>query len=191
MTVEINEPMSLTNPLLYFLLSPAAGGVLMRTDPALIKEIQTMMAPQGASAPKCINIPRNQRTNRNPLWQYTCDGSPANVWKLQNWTPQQAAQPFWYQVADGGGKCWDLVNGQTVGGTIVQLYDCIGNGWPAQGWTFVPVPGMPQGHYTIRPYNSYNMCVNVYGGSSQDQAGIIIWPCDGSQNEIFYVNYSN
>ena len=172
---------------LNFPLSPVAGGVLLPAEPALLK-IQTLMAPQGAAAPKCVNIPRNQRNNKNHLWQYTCDGSSANVWKLQNWNPK-VAQPFWYQVSDNGGKCWDLRDGNTVGGTAVQLYDCIGNGWPAQGWTFVPVNGMPKGYYTIRPYNSYNMCVNVYGSSPNDQAHIIIWPCYGAQNEIFYLNY--
>jgi hypothetical protein len=71
----------------------AAGGVLMRTAPgALVTQIQTLMAPQSSSAPKCVNIPRNQRSNRNPLWQYTCDGTSAEQWDLRNWTPAKTGE---------------------------------------------------------------------------------------------------
>lgn len=106
-----------------------------------------------------------------------------------------AAEPFWYMITDRSGKCWDLENGNAAGGTAVQLYDCQGSGWANQGWTFVPISGMPQdqhgGYYTIRPYKSYNMCLNVYGGSTQDEARMIIWQCDQSRNEMFYVRYNN
>ena len=86
------------------------------------------------------------------------------------------------------GKCLDVTAAsQSPGAQIIQ-FPCV-KGNANQRWTIHKVGTSPLGDiHTIKPVHVSGMCMDVSGGSSDDGAGIIQFPCLGQANQHFIIS---
>lgn len=82
--------------------------------------------------------------------------------------------------AVGAGKCLDVPNGSTTGGTQVQIRDC--SGGANQTWTRTP-----SGELTV--YDGGNQrCLDANAAGTAAGTKVIIWSCNGQPNQRWNVN---
>ncbi|MGH3417548.1 MAG: ricin-type beta-trefoil lectin domain protein, partial [Actinocrinis sp.] len=114
----------------------------------------------------CLDDRAASTANFNPVQVYTCNGTNAQQWTVDNGSNT-------LQVL---GKCLDVNAAGTANGTSVDLYDC--NGTAAQVW-------VPQSNGELLNPNS-GKCLDDTGfGGSGTQAQI--WSCADSANQQWTV----
>ncbi|MBV7699836.1 ricin-type beta-trefoil lectin domain protein [Streptomyces sp. TRM70350] len=117
----------------------------------------------GADSGKCVDVPGASRTNGTGLITYTCNGA-----SNQRWT-QTAANEL--RIYDNS-KCMEA--GTSAGSRAVITSCTGGNG---QKWTF-------NANGTITHAQS-GLCLYVNGGSTANQAAVIVWTCHGGSNQVW------
>jgi O-glycosyl hydrolase len=78
----------------------------------------------------------------------------------------------------GAGKCLDVPNSSTTGGTQTQIWDC--NGGSNQIWTHTS-----SGQLTV--YNGSD-CLDASGQGTSAGTKVDIWPCNGGANQQWQLN---
>ncbi|GAA3770810.1 ricin-type beta-trefoil lectin domain protein [Streptomyces chiangmaiensis] len=111
----------------------------------------------------CLDDRAASTANGNPIQVYTCNGTNA-----QNWTVNDADHTL--QVL---GKCLDVPGGGTANGIKVQLYDCNGTG--AQVW-------VPQANGSLLNPQS-GKCLDDTDWSTTPGTQSQIWSCSGNANQ--------
>ena len=155
----------------YFNTNPAPGSYLathwnVATSAFLIASGSTY--PAGAItglAAKCVDDNASSIANGTAVQLWTCNGSPAQRWTVQNGTLRAL------------GKCMDVNGSGTANGTVVQLWDCNGTG--AQTWQ-----AFPDG--TLRNPQS-GRCLDATGSNSGDGTRLIIWDCAAGANQVWHL----
>jgi hypothetical protein len=90
-----------------------------------------------------------------------------------------AANPFGDQYARvGTNKCIDNRGGSSTNGNFIQIWEC-NNGYP-QAWRDAD---SRTGYYAFRN-QGVGKCIDTYQGV---QAYVVLWTCDGSQDQSFIV----
>jgi non-reducing end alpha-L-arabinofuranosidase len=82
--------------------------------------------------------------------------------------------------AVGAGKCLDVPNATTTGGTQVQIYDC--NGQSNQAFTHTS-----SGQLTVTD-NGTTDCLDANNKGTANGTKVIIWPCNGQSNQQWTLN---
>ena len=82
--------------------------------------------------------------------------------------------------AVGAGKCLDVPNATTTGGTQVQIYDC--NGQANQSFTHNST-----GELTVTD-NGTTDCLDANNKGTANGTKVIIWPCNGQSNQQWTLN---
>jgi hypothetical protein len=82
--------------------------------------------------------------------------------------------------AVGAGKCLDVPNASTTGGTQVQIYDC--NGQSNQSFTHTS-----NGELTVTDAGVTD-CLDANGQGTTAGTKVIIWPCNGQSNQQWNLN---
>ncbi|WP_407990616.1 arabinofuranosidase catalytic domain-containing protein [Kitasatospora sp. CMC57] len=77
--------------------------------------------------------------------------------------------------AVGAGKCLDIPNSSTSGGTQAQIYSC--SGGANQTWT-----ATSSGQLTVYSGSS-QMCLDANAKGTSNGTKVIIWPCSGQPNQ--------
>ncbi|MGW1254927.1 ricin-type beta-trefoil lectin domain protein [Streptomyces sp. NPDC002513] len=111
----------------------------------------------------CLDDRSASTANGNPIQVYTCNGSNA-----QTWTVNDSGHTL--QVL---GKCLDVPGGGTANGIKVQLYDCNGTG--SQVW-------VPQTDGSLLNPQS-GKCLDDTDRSTTPGTQSQIWSCTGSANQ--------
>jgi chitinase len=111
----------------------------------------------------CLDDRAASTANGNPIQVYTCNGTNA-----QTWTVNDSSRTL--QVL---GKCLDVMAGGTANGTKVQLYDCNGTG--AQVW-------VPQADGSLLNPQS-GKCLDDTDWSTTPGTQSQIWSCSGNANQ--------
>ncbi|MER5914324.1 ricin-type beta-trefoil lectin domain protein [Streptomyces sp. NPDC001982] len=111
----------------------------------------------------CLDDRAASTANGNPIQVYTCNGTNA-----QTWTVNDSSHTL--QVL---GKCLDVTAGGTANGTKVQLYDCNGTG--AQAW-------VPQADGSLLNPQS-GKCLDDTDWSTTPGTQSQIWSCSGNANQ--------
>jgi hypothetical protein len=139
----------------------AASSSLGSAAPSATRPASPVTGPIVGFGGLCVDVRSASRADRNAVQVYSCNGSDAQSWTVQNNGTVQAL-----------GKCLDVSDGATDDETPVQLYDCNGTG--AQVWR-----AQPDG-----------TLLNPQSGRCLDDAGsgpagtqLIIFACTGSANQ--------
>ncbi|MEV6057093.1 ricin-type beta-trefoil lectin domain protein [Streptomyces sp. NPDC052107] len=111
----------------------------------------------------CLDDGSASTANGNPIQVYTCNGTNA-----QTWTVNDSSHTL--QVL---GKCLDVTAGGTANGTKVQLYDCNSTG--AQVW-------VPQADGSLLNPQS-GKCLDDTDWSTTPGTQSQIWSCSGNANQ--------
>ncbi|MEZ0110644.1 hypothetical protein ABH920_004659 [Catenulispora sp. EB89] len=82
--------------------------------------------------------------------------------------------------AVGAGKCLDVPNATTTGGTQVQIYDC--NGQSNQSFTHTST-----GAITVTDAGTTD-CLDANNKGTTNGTKVIIWPCNGQNNQQWNLN---
>ncbi|WP_194924461.1 endo-1,4-beta-xylanase [Catenulispora pinisilvae] len=82
--------------------------------------------------------------------------------------------------AVGAGKCLDVPNATTTGGTQVQIYDC--NGQSNQSFTHNST-----GELAVTDSGTTD-CLDANGKGTTNGTKVIIWPCNGQTNQQWTLN---
>jgi hypothetical protein len=82
--------------------------------------------------------------------------------------------------AVGAGKCLDVPNSSTTGGTQVQIYDC--NGQANQAFTHDST-----GELSVTDGGTTD-CLDANNKGTSNGTKVIIWPCNGQPNQQWTVN---
>jgi hypothetical protein len=82
--------------------------------------------------------------------------------------------------AVGAGKCLDVPNASTTGGTQVQIYSCSG----AANQTFTHTSS---GQLTVTDSGTTD-CLDANGQGTANGTKVIIWPCNGQNNQQWNLN---
>ncbi|MEY9856487.1 endo-1,4-beta-xylanase [Catenulispora sp. GAS73] len=82
--------------------------------------------------------------------------------------------------AVGAGKCLDVPNSSTTGGTQVQIYDC--NSQSNQSFTHNST-----GELTVTDSGTTD-CLDANGRGTTNGTKVIIWPCNGQPNQQWNLN---
>jgi hypothetical protein len=117
---------------------------------------------------KCLDVQQANYTNGNPIDEYTCNGTGAQQWvyDVPTGTIHNAAS----------GMCLDTGWG-TTDGTKIAIAGCDPSLPGNQQWRL-------QSDGSI--LNTYsNRCLNIWGGSTADDAPIELYECYGTSNELW------
>ncbi|NUR60256.1 MAG: lectin, partial [Catenulispora sp.] len=82
--------------------------------------------------------------------------------------------------AVGAGKCLDVPNSSTTGGTQLQIYSC--NGQSNQAFTHT------SGGALSVTENGTTMCLDANGKGTTAGTKVIIWSCNGQTNQQWSIN---
>jgi len=120
---------------------------------------------------RCLMPLGGVKQNGTPVVLADCDGSEAQTWSRPSAFPNS--------LAVFGNYCLDIVNGQDVNGTRLQLWECSSYG-DFQSWTVVGDHVQWLGHAR---------CLDVPDGVMTDNAAIMqIWDCTpGNDNQSWEV----
>lgn len=106
----------------------------------------------------CLDLPFQDASNGRDLWMWTCNGSAAQIWTIDNGE---------FRVM---GKCLDI-EGTERHGSDVQITAC--------GFT-----GDLQWHGTaageIKSQRFPALCLDVRGGATSPRTAVQMWTCNGS-----------
>jgi endoglucanase len=83
----------------------------------------TFVNPQSG---KCLNISGGATANGSAANLWTCNGSGAQRWQVQN---------NGNIVNTPSGRCLDAVGRGTSNGTLLQIYACVAGGQSNQQWS--------------------------------------------------------
>ncbi|GHK02391.1 hypothetical protein SY2F82_41880 [Streptomyces sp. Y2F8-2] len=123
----------------------------------------THTGPITGYAGLCLDDRGASTANGNPIQVYTCNGTNAQTWTVND-------SNHTLRVL---GKCLDVTAGGTANGTKVQLYDCNGTG--AQVW-------VPQADGSLLNPQS-GKCLDDTDWSTTAGTQSQIWSCGGSANQ--------
>ena len=115
---------------------------------------------------KCLDVEGGSLATEARIIQYEC-----HLGKNQQWLTQPINGGLEWRSAQSG-KCL-TVRSKMAGGVVVQA-PCAGR--PEQAFARVG--------NTLRSAHS-GMCVDITGGSTDDLAAVIQWPCHGGGNQAF------
>ncbi|WP_233512317.1 ricin-type beta-trefoil lectin domain protein [Micromonospora deserti] len=118
----------------------------------------------GAGSSKCIDAASASQADGTMLIIYTCHGGTN-----QRWTQTAADELRIYNNT----KCMDA--GASQQGTQVTINSC--NGSNSQKWTL-------NANGTISNVQSAR-CLDVNGGSTANNAAVIVWSCHGGSNQVW------
>jgi beta-glucanase (GH16 family) len=105
------------------------------------------------------------------------NGTPVQLWDCQSWAKDQ----HWL-LKNGElqtlGRCLDVINQGTAGGSRLQLWDCWGG--PNQKWVTRP-------NGTLVNVGS-GRCLDTPGGNTANGTQLQIWDCNGTGAQTFSYN---
>jgi len=123
---------------------------------------------------KCLDVEKIGTANGAKVVVYDCVGGMNQKWSLDG-----LGRLHPYHAPD---KCLDVPGGQSTQGNQLQIYDCGDVNW--QKWNMAPVSFL-----TFSPSNqgiksrSNNMCLDVLGNNYNNGAAVVMWPCNGQNNQ--------
>jgi hypothetical protein len=133
------------------------------------------MAFKTGTAPnKCLDIPYSNQASGTALWQWDCNGTPAQEFSLV------ILRQNIYNIRTIVGLCWTIneIDGDTSAGASVVLENCDGNDRQAFGFF---------NNGTIRPSYDPTLCFDISNNSSDNGASLILYWCNGGANQQFDV----
>jgi hypothetical protein len=135
--------------------------------------------PDGAYQPivarhsgKCLAVAGASTANKAKVWQYACDGMPAQGWKAE-----AVGGDRYRLVSQLSGKCLDVPGASTSPGEALWQYTC--NGSAAQRWK---LESAGDGHYSLVAQCS-GLCLDVANAKTEDQTDVIQWSCHDATNQ--------
>lgn len=120
---------------------------------------------------KCLDVPGGSRLDRARLQQWTCNGTNAQKFRVQD-----NDNDGWFALINvQSGKCLDAQGGSAALGTPIIQYTCSNGGWNQQ--------------FRLGPNNAFiarhsGTCLDVKDWSQADGGQIQLWTCgiQGNQN---------
>lgn len=112
----------------------------------------------------------------------------------QMWFIDEVDQGAYYTIrAKCSGYYLDVAGGATAAGTNVQIHKWVSAENLAQRWRFIPAgtQTIPDGDYYIMTDVADNMCLDIQGASTADEANVIISGKRGRSSQVFTVSYLN
>jgi len=140
---------------------------LMLVGPALSDYPGVIRSQQSG---KCWDLPGQDFSNGNKIWQWTCAG-----YDNQRWTWH--AEDFTLRPTTNPDKCIDVDGGNFYGGAQPQIWDCAGT--PQQ------MVGYDESFGTVyfAATEDAEYCVDLAGGGMDDGNPLIVWDCNGNTNQ--------
>jgi ricin-type beta-trefoil lectin protein len=119
------------------------------------------------------------------VWQNYCSVTWRQQFQLVSIGPVNGVAAWRVKPRYNLAKCLDVVDGRTVAGQPLQIWQC-SNGWQ-QMYQMVDVPNGPTYHkYQLEPvYNHW--CVNVHDLGAL--ANLIEYPCQGDARSRWVLSY--
>lgn len=135
---------------------------------------------RSANSGKCLDVSGDGKTDGTNVWQYQRNHSMAQRWALQ-----EAGDGYYYIVALNSNLYLDIAAGRAVNGTNVQVYE--GNESNAQKFRFNPITTVEENNYKIIINKDNNKCLDISGGSFNENANLQIWSLDNVNNQVYSV----
>lgn len=138
---------------------------------------------------KCLDIPGDTGTSGSNVQQYDWNGGNG-----QQWIIKEAGNDCYYIISKWNGMYLDADEGQNKDGTNVQVW--VGNQSAAQKWKFVAWGNnvgqtVEDGDYYIATSLDTNQTLDVYAGSTENEANIQLYSSLNNPIQIFHVTYLN
>ena len=124
---------------------------------------------------KCMTVLGNLPFDGTDIVQWTCDGSPSQVFRIE-----AAFGGAFTILHDASSACTDVEDSGIADGTNVALWHCNSTG--AQ--RFAIAPSVHQDFYTFTNVFS-GKCVDVQNTSQADWADVQIFTCNGGTNQAW------
>ncbi|MEU2854141.1 RICIN domain-containing protein [Streptomyces syringium] len=113
--------------------------------------------------------------------QYTCVGQSNQRWFVGDVTGRPPVYRF--QISSDSGLCLDIPRGNKKNGTQLQLWTC--NGSINQQFQ-MSCSSANETKCRIAPHGtSFRKCLSVKGGSTANNAALIIWDCNSAKDQSF------
>ncbi|KAF8531130.1 carbohydrate-binding module family 13 protein [Gautieria morchelliformis] len=128
-----------------------------------------LLIEPGLSAGKCMTAVSN--TDGAAVTLQTCTGADSQKWTFDSGS-----------VKVFGSKCLDVVGGQNVDGTKLQIWTCSTNQDPNQQFFYT-------GNYRLA-WSNHGKCTDLSNGSLNDGNQLQVWTCGGGNpNQVWNTGY--
>ena len=129
---------------------------------------------------RVLDVTGNGKIDGTNVTQYDKNNSIAQKWAIQKTENEE-----YYIIALNSGLYLDVKAGQTSNGTNVQIYE--GNETNAQKFIFKPTIIIDEDFYKITIKKDSNKCLDISGGSKDEDANLQIWTLDNVNQQVFEV----
>ena len=133
---------------------------------------------QSVNSGKVLDVAANGKTDGTNVAQYQKNNSIA-----QKWAIQKADNGNYYIIALNSCLYLDVAAGLTANGTNVRIYE--GNESKAQKFIFKPVLIIEEDFYKITINKDTNKCLDIAGGSQNENANVQIWSQDNVNQQVY------
>lgn len=140
---------------------------------------------------KSLDVAGASRENGANVWQWEYYDPSTHT---QDWIINEVDQGAYYTIQSrGSGYYLDVAGGVAADNTNVQIYKWVSANNLAQRWRFIPAGTqmIPDGDYYIMTDVAGNMCLDIQGASTADEANVIISGKTGRNSQVFTVSYLN
>ena len=140
---------------------------------------------------KSLDVEGASRENGANVWQWEYYDPSTHT---QDWIINEVDQGAYYTIQSrGSGYYLDVAGGVAADNTNVQIYKWVSANNLAQRWRFIPAGTrtIPDGDYYIMTDVAGNMCLDIQGASTADEANVIISGKTGRNSQVFTVSYLN
>lgn len=127
---------------------------------------------------KCLDVAGASSVNGADIWQWECDGSANQRWRLQ-----YAGGGYFYLVAQHSGKCAEVAWASMVNGANVRQWDCRDDA--NQRWR---LQYAGSGYFYLVAQHS-GKCLEIAWSSPANGATAWQWECDGDSNQTWLIRW--
>ena len=124
----------------------------------------------------CLDVSGESLDDGASIIQWPCHSGDNQQWRLEG-----VADGYSRIVARHSGKCLDVSGGSLDDGASIIQWPC--HGGDNQQWRLEGVVDVGGAFYSRIVSRQRGKCLDVSGGSADDGASIIQWPCHGGENQ--------
>ncbi|MEV5505633.1 RICIN domain-containing protein [Streptomyces orinoci] len=153
----------------------AEGGVPLSAAPAEETIVQLKVTHSG----KCLDIPQARTENGVHAWQWECNGSAAQRWRV---VPMDNSSFQLRLVASD--KCLEVENSGRQEGAVVQQWACT-NGQQMR-WRAVLVDPVRK-LFELRPAHVEDRCLDIANSMTENGAPAWQWACNQTNTQLWQI----